>query len=158
MKITISYFAQLRNFKPNMVPISTAVYDPKWFHDNKGNDYKFIDKKGVLNGVRCRNLAPNSECSKLCKGRVNCEDEPECCLFLKKYKEQLDVIDKEKFCTYCDTVAISCSSVLHVPVDELTLVFMVYEKYDNPCSERECLLNFLNSCGYCAKELHYPIV
>ena len=33
MKIRISYFYQVRNFKPNMIPMSTAISDPAWFHD-----------------------------------------------------------------------------------------------------------------------------
>lgn len=28
MKIAISYFYQIRNFKKNMIPVSTALYDP----------------------------------------------------------------------------------------------------------------------------------
>lgn len=32
MKILISYFYQIRFFKPNMIPLSTAAFDPKWFH------------------------------------------------------------------------------------------------------------------------------
>lgn len=28
MKIRVSYFYQIRNFKPNMIPMSTAISDP----------------------------------------------------------------------------------------------------------------------------------
>ena len=157
MKVALSYFAQLRNFKPNMVPISTAISDPKWFHGNKGANYKFIDNKGVLNGVRCKNLAPNSSCSTLCAGRTNCVHVPSNCEFLQRYKAQLEHIPTHEFRDYCERVAKSCASVLNIPVDNVVLVFMVYEKYDNPCSERSYLLEFLNRCGYDASELEYPI-
>ena len=56
MKVAISYFAQLRNFKPNMIPVSTAAFDPKWYHDYKGPKQVFYDKKGVINGARCELL------------------------------------------------------------------------------------------------------
>ena len=36
MKIMTSYFYAIRFFKPNMIPISTAKWDPKWYHQNKG--------------------------------------------------------------------------------------------------------------------------
>lgn len=29
MKIRTSYFYQIRNFKKNMIPVSTAMWDPK---------------------------------------------------------------------------------------------------------------------------------
>lgn len=157
MKVALSYFAQLRNFKPHMIPISTAIYDPKWFHDNKNPSHKFIDKRGVLNGIRCRELAPGKSCSGLCSGKANCSEQPEYCAFLHKYYEQLQNIDKDRFIIYCNKVASVASDYLNIPVDDITLVFMVYEKYDNPCSERNCLLDFLKSCGYDAKELTYPI-
>lgn len=157
MKVALSYFAQLRNFKPRMIPISTAIYDPKWFHDNKNPSHKFIDKRGVLNGIRCRELAPGESCSGLCSSKDNCSEQPEYCDFLHKYSEQLQSIDKERFTIYCNKVASVASDYLNIPVDDITLVFMVYEKYDNPCSERNCLLDFLKSCGYDAKELTYPI-
>lgn len=158
MKVAVSYFAQIRNFKPNMIPISTAIYDPKWYHDNKGTLHKFIDKRGVLNGVRCIDLAPGEACSGLCSGAKDCKHTPDMCAFLHKYKEQLDAIDKEGFKDYCERVLYSCYPYLGVNKDDVILVFMVYEKYDNPCSERAHLLNFLRECGFDADELTYPIV
>lgn len=158
MKVAVSYFAQIRNFKPNMIPISTAIHDPKWFHDNRSFSHKFIDKRGVLNGVRCKELAPGESCSGLCGGKDNCSEQPKYCAFLNKYYEQLQRIDKECFKIYCNKVATVASDYLSIPVDDIMLVFVVYEKYDNPCSERSHLIDFLNSCGYNAKELEYPII
>ena len=39
MKIYTSYFYQIRFFKPNMIPLSTAKYDPSWFHKGLGWKY-----------------------------------------------------------------------------------------------------------------------
>ena len=33
MKIRLSYFYQIRFFKKNMIPMSTALSDPEWYHD-----------------------------------------------------------------------------------------------------------------------------
>ena len=57
MKIKISYFYHVRNLKQYQIPVSTAVWDPKWFHENTGNNkHIFIDKRGVVNGVRLLRL------------------------------------------------------------------------------------------------------
>ena len=52
MEIRTSYFYQIRNFKKNMLPVSTAIYDPKWYHHNLGYNNIFEDKRGILNGLR----------------------------------------------------------------------------------------------------------
>ena len=49
IQIYISYFYQIRFFKKNMIPISTALYDPKWYYNgHQGHFYK--DHNGVYNG------------------------------------------------------------------------------------------------------------
>ncbi len=68
MKLYTSYFYQVRFFRPNMVPLSTAIWDPKWYHDGKDHAYTFIDKNGVINGIRCEALHPGTSCSGLCHG------------------------------------------------------------------------------------------
>ena len=39
MKIYTSYFYQIRNFKPNMIPVSTAISDPFWYRPPAGKEY-----------------------------------------------------------------------------------------------------------------------
>lgn len=58
MKIYTSYFYQVRNFPINTVAFSTAMWDPKWFHDFKDRKYKFKDKRGIWNGLRATPLVP----------------------------------------------------------------------------------------------------
>ena len=50
MKLRLSYFYQIRNFKPNMIPMSTALSDPAWYHDFKDKDYIFarLSDKNVV--------------------------------------------------------------------------------------------------------------
>ena len=55
IKVYTSYFYQIRNMRPGDLAFSTALGDPKWFHDfTNDKQYKFIDKRGVLNGLRLR--------------------------------------------------------------------------------------------------------
>ena len=39
MNILISYFQQIRYFKPYMIPVSTAMWDPKWLETNTLKQY-----------------------------------------------------------------------------------------------------------------------
>ena len=52
MKVLITYFYNIRFLKQNQIPVSTAMWDPKWYHDFKDKDYIFKDKNGVYNGDR----------------------------------------------------------------------------------------------------------
>ena len=38
MKIYISYFAQIRNFPPNLVGLSTAIWNPKWLQKGRSQN------------------------------------------------------------------------------------------------------------------------
>ena len=97
MRLAVSYFYQIRNFKENMIPVSTAMWDPSWYHDNKGPTHIFVDKRGIINGLRILPLHPGEECEGLCHGRQSCTASgPENCAFLKAYRQQLEKIDLEK--------------------------------------------------------------
>ena len=74
MKIYISYFYQLRFFPRNAIPLSTAVYDPAWFHDGtRDQKHKFKDKRGVINGLRAEPFMPGAACEGLCHGPEYCD-------------------------------------------------------------------------------------
>ena len=73
MHLYTSYFYKIRFFKPWQVPISTAIADPKWFHAFKSQDYKFLDKNHVINGLRCESLHPDHTCQDLCRGLETCK-------------------------------------------------------------------------------------
>jgi hypothetical protein len=86
MKVWTSYFYAVRFMKPWHIPVSTAVSDPAWFHDFKGKQHVFVDKRGVLNGLRSEKLKPGNACEGLCRGRP-CNDVPETCGFLEAYRK-----------------------------------------------------------------------
>ena len=77
MKLYTSYFAQLRKFPPNLVGLSSAVWNPKWRPMGK-------DKRGVI-CVDCPPFKPGRECEGLCEGKCD-PKHPHDCAFLKAYK------------------------------------------------------------------------
>ena len=141
MKIAISYFYQIRFFKPWMIPVSTACWDPAWFHQWSGPNFTFLDKRNVVNGLRCEELHPGPLCEGLCRGRDSCEDgNPNKCAFLQRAAASLSSLKQQ----------------LNLDREPL-LVLMVYETPNNPCSERQILLKYFNSHGIECEELKYPI-
>ena len=65
MKIKTSYFYQIRNFTPNMIPVSTAMSDPVWFQPPEDKEY-YIDKRGVVCGLRYNPLIVQSQSTHSC--------------------------------------------------------------------------------------------
>ena len=154
MKVRTSYFYQIRNFKKNMIPISTALWDPKWFHDNQGPYYIYQDKRGILNGLRLEAIiskARECECTCPCENRDSAN-----CKFLKSYREQLEKVDFDKMWTDIQHFAIEYQKDEGFE-EEPIVVLIVYETPKNYCSERQSLIDYFNSHGVECKELDYPI-
>lgn len=125
MKIYTSYFAQLRKFPPNLVGLSTAVWNPKWRPMGK-------DKRGVI-CVDCPPFKPGHECEGLCNGK--CEPKhPEDCAFLKAYKAQLDKLNITRIQNSLGKLAKQIS--YDEGLQDIDFAFLVYETPSNPCSER----------------------
>lgn len=158
MEIYISYFYHIRHFTPNMIPVSTAIYDPKWYHDNKGQNYFFKDKNGVYNGIRSSYLFPGQECDGLCKGKegdicVTGEGlaDPNKCEFLTTYRNMLERIGFDKI--YFELEGIANVVEQRDNVSDPIIVLMVYETPDNPCSERSVIVDFFKENGVEVREL-----
>ena len=165
MKVYTSYFAQIRNmgngrYPSRYLPISTALWDPKWFHDFRGTNYVFLDKKGVLNGVRCDILSPR-ECGDSCRGKdkvtgkclTNDSTNPDKCYFLQRYREQLDGINFNEFMEDLNLTLKSYEDTYNV-IDVIP-VYMVYETPSNPCSERRAIQEWFKSHGIECSELKF---
>ena len=88
MKISTSYFYQIRYFKRNMLPVSTAVYDPAWFYNKNGPSRVYRDKNGIWNGVRFPMLSPIALDEGLCNKDNGCT--PNDCIFIRKYREYIN--------------------------------------------------------------------
>lgn len=142
-KIYTSYFYNVRFLKPWQVPISTACFDPRWFHDFKGLSHKFVDKRGVLNGLRAECLHPDSSCSDLCRGPETCASkDPSRCEFLRRYSIQLSKISRDLYFKKLAALQKALQAKLSLPCLP-DLIFLVHEPPYKACSERSALQHFL---------------
>lgn len=146
----ISYFYQVRFFNKTMIPLSTAKFDPKWFHNFRGENHQFIDKNGVYNGAKIRDLMPDNTCDNLCCGSDNCKESPNSCRFLKAYRAQLNKIDFPKFIRKLQNIASNYVNIREV--EEPTIVFLVHEAQNNPCSERTVIKEWFRAHGVIIEE------
>lgn len=142
MKFFTSYFYNVRHLKPNQIPISTACSDPKWYHEFKGNNHKFIDKNNVINGIRCEQLHPDQTCHNLCHGKENCQYNPHSCKFLEAYQRQLENIDMQRLLT--NFKKLECSLELQFKLKDIEFILLVHEAPTNDCSERKALQKLFN--------------
>lgn len=148
MKIYTSYFYQIRHFKRHMIPLSTAVWDPKWFHQHAMTVYK--DKNGVYNGFRIEEFVPrNHECRGFddCDAQVRGE-----CNFLKQYRQQLDELDFDSVTEFFDQLCLTVNQWEHFE-EEPVIVLIVYESPENPCSERRVIQEWFKDHGVIVEEL-----
>lgn len=165
IKFYISYFYQIRNMKPNMLPMSTAMYDPKWFHDNKGNNYRYFDKRGIINGIRIERLIfeksrydflidSNTDCQKMClKDTPKFYDVNKCwCPFMCSYATCIREKnpDFNEFITFCERYVDFLNQTMGVNID--TIIFIVHEPTSVTCGERPVLQNWFEENGLELKE------
>lgn len=154
MNVYISYFYQIRFFKPNIIPLSTCVWDPKYFH-NGGLHTQFIDKNGVINGIRAECFVPDENCNGLCRGPENCRNEElnkGWCNFLSIYLEQLRKLDFVEIWHKFKNLAKQIKDELKILEKDIDFVLIVYETPKNPCSERRALQQWFKENGYELKE------
>lgn len=148
MKIFTSYFYQIRNFKPYMIPLSTAKWDPKWY-SGYGNIY--LDKNNVYNGLRIEPLVPDHSCIGLCRGVDKCPDkDPNNCQFLKNYRNQLNKIN-------CNELVkdLSQLDVINLTDHETYVILIFHEAPDNLCSEREVVKRWFKDNNFNVEELFF---
>ena len=119
MKLYISYFAKLRKLPSNILPLSTAVYKPKWY-----------------DGLSIRELSPYKIKEVEC---VNCDHaHHETCSFLKQYREYLETLDFDEVYHKLNTVS---------ELTNMDVCLLVYEATSNPCSERGPLVDWFKTHG-----------
>lgn len=148
MKFFTSYFYNIRFFKPYQIPLSTAIWDPKWFHEFKGQDHIWKDKNGVWNGLRIEELNPQSCHASGCP----CTNrEPDQCRFIKEYKEGLRRINFEEM-LYSIFKLADYIKGLEGFNEEPEIMLIVHEASDNPCSEREGIQELWREHGFDIEE------
>lgn len=155
MKIQTSYFYQVRFMKPNCIPLSTAKYDPHWFHQNHGQNYQFKDKNGVWNGLRADPFVPDSSCDGLCSGPANCVGtDPSSCSFLKAYSKQLERLNFELILHRMYNIG-RCIQKDEGFQEDPVIILLVHEAYTNPCSERWIIQDWFKNHDYPITEFRY---
>lgn len=149
MQIYISYFYQIRNFPETLIPVSTAIYDPKWYSSNGA---PFLDKRGVVNGLRCEPLNPSMlDDSVICSS--DCDKNYKECKFLSEYSKYLDTLNFDIIYSTLQRLA----SIFEKSRDDeqkVDICLVVYETPDNPCSERTPLINYFKKHGIEVKEFN----
>lgn len=158
MKIRTSYFYQIRHFKRNMIPISTAVWDPQWYHNFTGDySHLFYDRRNILNGLRLESVIEQGRQSNHGSEICPCENKNyNTCSFLCNYRKNLENIDFNKMITDMQKLANDYQKKEQIE-EEIILVLIVYEVPTNPCSERKPLQDYFTAHGWECKELDYPI-
>ena len=153
MQIYISYFYQVRFFTPNMIPLSTAVGDPIWFHNmTRDQTLKFKDKNGVWNGLRAEPFVPGANCEGTCRGPEWCDTmNPDRCAFLRRYLIQLNSLDYKEILARFERLG-NLVKNREGFLEEPIAVLLVHEAPNNPCSERWALKKWFAQHGYDLKE------
>ena len=128
MKLYTSYWAQVRNFPPNLVGLNTTVWPPKWRPLGK-------DNRGVW-VIDCPPLKPGPSCEGLCRGDCN-PKHPSDCQFLEAYYKQLRAINIRDFLQRLNNLKRKME--VGEKLEDISFAFIVFEKPDNECSEREII-------------------
>ena len=133
-----------------MIPISTARWDPKWWHDFTGDyNYIFKDKRGIYNGLRAEILHLPDEYS--CNCGKSCIEEPSNCSFLTDYYNYLNTLDFNYVIQNLERIANKIQNIEQFQ-EEPIIVLIVYETPSNPCSERVILKRWFKEHNYELKE------
>ena len=134
--------------KPYQIPMSTADWDPKWFHNFQGQDTVWKDKNGVWNGIRLPVLSP-SHCCSIPPECIKCTGErhPESCSFIKDYSEGLHT--KVNFSELLEMINKTAEYIQQLEgfKEEPEIILIVHESSNEPCSERGSIQNLFAEYG-----------
>lgn len=140
MKWSITYFSNIRYMNAHQLPLSTAVFPPKFFKQTH------INKNDVVLGITCTELVPKQQCECPCNSK-----DYNSCDFLKTYYHQLSHIDFTKFIDNVELFVSKLENITFVDIDEIVL--LVYERPDNLCSERTVLKKWFKDNGIILNEM-----
>ena len=138
MRISISYFPMVRYFLPNQIGISTAVFKPRYWSYG-------LTKRGSFQGIEEKSLSPyyvEQYCSKECPYK---KDLPNC-PFLTAYRNYLDTVNINYLLSEFKRIAEDVKKINNY-VGEPEIILLVYETPNNPCSERQPLIDYFEKHG-----------
>lgn len=152
MDIYVSYFYNVRFLPTNAIPLSTAKWDPAWFHENQASSHVFVDKRGVTLGLRCRHLVlDESRWNKLLAD--GCECQPNCpqpkdgtCRFMQEYLDQLHYYYPNGPLELLESLE-KTADIWRQYGEEPFIVLLVHEAPSVSCSERIVLQNWFKEYG-----------
>ena len=154
IKVMTSYFYQVRFMEPHMIPLSTCLSDPKWFHQGTYNkQVQFQDKNGVWNGLRAEPFVPGPSCNKYCSGQP-CPHKPDSCNFLKYYYKQLQQLNFNNIIWRFQTLGYMINNETPFKQEPI-YILLVHEAYDNLCSERWMIHKWFQENGYNIQEFKH---
>lgn len=126
-KIFTSYFYQVRFFNRNLIPVSICSKDPEWFR-----------------GFNYYKLRPNQKSISVGEAAGNWGKE-----YAEAYK-QFVLSQFNPHDIYSELLQFAKKENQHV-------IILGYEVPSDRYSERFIVSDWLNSAGYCIRELRYPI-
>ena len=149
MEIYTSYFYQIRFFKPNMIPLSTARFQPKWYGTKP-----YVDKNGVMNGLCARPFVLPEyywnllvEKSTECKKECNQKDLVPNCGFMNIYREYLNTLDFNNIYSRCEKMADRIQKKIGF-TEEPEIILIVHEAKSCNCAERPIIQEWFKNNGY----------
>lgn len=167
MKIYISYFYQVRNMNAFILPVSTAKYDPFWFHPDVKNPKTgwhsissygmYLDKNRVLNGRRIDELVfpegswkrleqNNCACTQVCFRKDGITDDTETwCPFMVEYLAYLESLDFDSVILLLKKYADDYRQRYGLP--HVDVVLLVHEAKSCKCAERPVLQKWFSMHG-----------
>ena len=138
VRISISYFPLVRYFLPNQIGVSTAVWKPKYWSYG-------LTKRGSFQGIEERALAPvqiEQYCCKECPHKVTIPN----CPFLTAYRNYLNTVDINYLLSEFKRITEDVKKINNYE-GEPEIILLVYETPDNPCSERQPLIDYFEKHG-----------
>lgn len=153
MKIFITSFNNIRYFKENMIPVSTALGWPWWLYkdaDVKVGEY-YVDKHNIMIGISDERLHFNKdafeEMEEKCQKNCPYINKIPNCQFMTEYLNHLRSLDFSKI---IEDLKITGEEVRKVTKykGEPIIVLMVYEAASCPCAERPILRKWFEENGY----------
>lgn len=146
MKWSITYFYNVRYMKSNQLPLSTAMWPPDFFAKSSKKNVAHLNNKGVILGLTIHEFVP--QCSYECPCK---KKDYKHCSFLEEYYEQLSKLNFDEVIASYKNFTDELADITSMKIDEIIL--LVYEKPDNPCSERTILKKIFAKHGIELKEM-----
>lgn len=143
-----------------MIPLSTAMWDPKWYHEGQKQNHWFIDKHNVINGLRAEPfilpLEQYQELEYIDKAcGKDCGQSAPNCYFMKNYEKYLDTLDIDDIIYRCKDISKRVQAVNHFE-GEPEIVFIVHEPKTCDCAERPVIQKWFRKHGINVTEWEKP--